>query len=359
MDARPPPRPAPFRNGGSVDDSEEAEEGAEVEEYPEEENSKEGPSPERYSKVSSNGVLTLPIGEGADTPGQVNGAGKTVAGGAGAGVEAAGAGGGGGEGAAAAATAVAAAAAAAAMEEGAFAAVETEAAEGRAEEETEAARRHEELEAAQRAVSFSRALYALEPLDGFPDDPAEEEEDEAVAAEAGGGLPGLRSRGAEDASGGRGGGGGGGDAGGNRHTRRLKKKRGARKGLAGGGGFGGDHGRGVRRGQQARVAAPPPLTRLDVVEAELQSELLSKPFGEAVLEALQRTVDQEEAVPGGGGGRVWSRSGAWRAGEEDGREGERVEAGARRTALWGVALGKRMELPDGVRVRGEKGRGRG
>lgn len=241
-------------------------------------------------------------------------------------------------------------AAAAAAEEAAFAAVEAEAAAGTAEKEAEATRRQEELDTAQRAVSFSRALYALEPLDGFPDDPPEEEEDEAVAAEAGGGLPGLRSRGVEGASGG---GGEGGDAGGNRHTRRLKKKRGARKGPAGRGGFGGDHGRGARRGQQARAAGPPP-TRLDLVEAELQSELLSKPFGEAVLEALQRTVDQEEAVPGGGGGRVWSRSGAWGAGEEDGREGERVEAGARRTALWGVALGKRMELPDGVRVRARK-----
>lgn len=138
---------------------------------------------------------------------------------------------------------------------------------------------------------------------------------------------------------------------------------------------------------------------------QLQAELRKRPYGDAVFEALQRTVDQEEAVvvstggadgaavaaaavgkgeggssekPGGlqgtgrsgesgsgaagflsTGDKVWKRgaagSGDGSSGsdeKENGRlEGERVEAAARRTALWAVARGHREKLPDSVRVR--------
>lgn len=58
------------------------------------------------------------------------------------------------------------------------------------------------------------------------------------------------------------------------------------------------------------------------------------------------------------GDKVWSRAAAGSGGsgsgseeEEDSRvEGERLEAAARRTALWAVARGVRKELPAGVRV---------
>lgn len=150
--------------------------------------------------------------------------------------------------------------------------------------------------------------------------------------------------------------------------------------------------------------APPSLFSLSLFQ--LQADLLKRPYGDAVFEALQRTIDEEESVvgegeadtgvagagagtgrepgaagvkfppgrvpgsatrSGGGGGvvgglsagdKVWRRAATGSGGgsgseeEEDGRvEGERVEAAARRTALWAVARGVRKELPDGVRVR--------
>lgn len=132
---------------------------------------------------------------------------------------------------------------------------------------------------------------------------------------------------------------------------------------------------------------------------QLKVELLKRPYGDAVFAALKRTVDEEEAVVvasaaaasaagreealggsvGGGGGvrvgsltgdKVWSRasgsrgsgdggsgSGSEEDEEEESRlEFERVEAAARRTALWAVARGFRKELPADVRVRVEGGR---
>ncbi|CAN0144423.1 unnamed protein product, partial [Ectocarpus sp. 4 AP-2014] len=118
-----------------------------------------------------------------------------------------------------------------------------------------------------------------------------------------------------------------------------------------------------------------PLTRLDVVEAELQAELLKRPYGDAVFEALRRTLEQEEAVVVRGGAaegsgslgttmggdnsggrdvvtgdKVWNRAPGVSDEEEDLRlEFERVEAAARRTALWAVARGHRKELAADVR----------
>ncbi|CAM9805973.1 unnamed protein product, partial [Pylaiella littoralis] len=146
-------------------------------------------------------------------------------------------------------------------------------------------------------------------------------------------------------------------------------------------------------------------TMLDVKEAQLQAELRKRPYGDAVFEALQRTVDEEEAVvvstggadgaavaaaavgkgeggssekPGGlqgtggsgesgsgaagflsTGDKVWKRGaagsgdGSSGSDEKENRrlEGERVEAAARRTALWAVARGHREKLPDSVRVK--------
>lgn len=130
----------------------------------------------------------------------------------------------------------------------------------------------------------------------------------------------------------------------------------------------------------------PPSLQPTLIRAcqQLQAELLKRPYGDAVFEALRRTIDEEEAVvvgdeegrdaggaagipgarSGGGvgglsaGDKVWSRAAAGSGGggsgseeEEDDRvEGERVEAAARRTALWAVARGVRKELPASVRV---------
>lgn len=63
--------------------------------------------------------------------------------------------------------------------------------------------------------------------------------------------------------------------------------------------------------------------------------------------AAESDVGSGDGVGGGGGG-----SSKEELEEEEGRlEGERVEAAARRTALWAVARGHRKKLPDGVRVR--------
>ncbi|CAM9912158.1 unnamed protein product, partial [Ectocarpus sp. 12 AP-2014] len=155
----------------------------------------------------------------------------------------------------------------------------------------------------------------------------------------------------------------------------------------GGGGGGGSKGMGTdeflnkvgiggrKKGLNLRLAQnvhqqKKPLTRLDIVEAELQAELLKRPYGDAVFEALRRTLEQEEAVvvrggaaegsgslgtttggddSGGGdvvtGDKVWNRAPGVSDEEEDLRlEFERVEAAARRTALWAVARGHRKEL---------------
>lgn len=226
----------------------------------------------------------------------------------------------------------------------------------------------EDEKAAELALDFSRALYALQSLDRFPDD--EEEEEEIVAAEAGA-VPGLRGRGGSSggsvaAGGGDGHDGSGSDVAGNRKLRRFiqrRKTKAGRKGTGagaggfGGGGFGSDGGGGgVVEGRGDGVAArghheedTEPSSRaqreVEAEEARLASCVRTLPFGDAAVEAIERTLDQEESMEGGG--KVWMQG--RRAGDRESPD-EIVEAAARRTALWSVALGERVALQDSERV---------
>lgn len=247
--------------------------------------------------------------------------------------------------------------------------------------DSEAAQRdQEEKKLAELALEFSRALYGLLPLDHFPDDEEIDADnvDEIVAKENT--VPGVDRNATGGLRGSVGlGGGGSGDLiefGSssissevvNHRTRRSteRKKRmfnfigedgGSEGGSSGrfgeGGGFVGD-----AETEQRRQEAPKKreLTELEIHEAALKEELLKRPFGDAALEALQRTLRQEEDVEGTR--QVWSsiRGGVGgvsraEAVDKDKRKEFDVEAGARRTALWSVALGIRKDFPDSIRVR--------
>lgn len=180
----------------------------------------------------------------------------------------------------------------------------------KAEKAAKAARRDALL-----AIEYSRALYALEPLYEFPQDSSGEE--------AGGSETGLA-----------------------REGRMSGKRRRGGLGLPPGLAASSVDDEGESRssenvrytagevGQQDNKRTP---------EAELEANLLERPFGEVALEAVLRTLTEEEADRGEEG-RVYPRP------EKYGGVSDAVEAGARRAALWGVALGKRMALPDTVRV---------
>lgn len=230
----------------------------------------------------------------------------------------------------------------------------------------------EEKKAAELALEFSRALYGLLPLDRFPDEEIDADNvGEMVAKEDT--VPGVDRNATGGLRGGLGlGGGGGGGSGSNddlidfgsslissgdvnRRTRRLVERK-RKDGGSGGGGSGrfvGDA-ETERRRQEAPKKREP--TALEIHEAALQAQLLERPFGDAALEALQRTLEQEGDVEGRY--KMWSSirggvGGVSRAEAigEDEREGFDVEAGARRTALWSVALGTRKDFPDSIRVR--------
>lgn len=223
--------------------------------------------------------------------------------------------------------------------------------------EWSSARRHEEGDekealAAEAALDFSRSLYALQPLDRFRDDDAVEKEDEDMAAAESGALLGEQSWEASDG---------------------VVSKTGGRPDPGRPAeGKGSNNGRSTKLnpGSRREEWTPSAGGRLGPMEAHLESMLLATPFGDAALEAMTRTLAQVEKEHGGVGGvrglrglAAMGAMGADRVGVRrryDGggnKEEYYVERAAIQTALWGVALGRRTELPDAVRVSEAKSRG--
>lgn len=214
--------------------------------------------------------------------------------------------------------------------------------EARSEVDSEAAEAYAAGSSSALAFEFSRALYALESLDRFPEDediddsPVNEDDDDngltdVVTAVVVGdeeddketaGLSPTDSRGSWI---------GGSDSGGDAGERE-------------GGSDVGEFSGGSRQGEERVAHDELGPEEVDVAEDTPEAELARRPFGNAVIQAVKRTLAGSKDDIGG------SKEERERGGTE-----EDVEADAKCAALWGVALGERMTLPDTVRVRKRRG----
>lgn len=229
--------------------------------------------------------------------------------------------------------------------------------------------------AAAVALDFSRALYELEPLDSFPVDEVVDEEDRGASSQRegtdGGGVAATmpNSAGAvalpevpesafrdtdykADGSGG----GGGVPVGSDQCGAKFAFDNSADSG---------NPNREEESALESKFSAAATTTRPTEfcgggAGDNPTTELANMPFGTVVLEAMQWTLVDEETPPpmdpvdqcdilSRGSSSTGAGAGV-KGVEEPGAGSDWVEAGARRAALLGVALGGRMKLPDNVRV---------